>query len=236
MAEHARAGRNVIVSTPAASGKSLGYLMPALTAVLDGGTALYLTPTKALAADQPRARSGRCGCTGCAAAVLDAGDTAACGRPQLGQDARLLPGHHPGHAAPGAAARARPLGPVPVQAAVRHRGRVPRIPGRVRLARGAGAAQAAPDRRLLRRGPGRTGACPAGQARRTARRGGPGTARAPRCSSWPRPRSASRPGVLHCSPGSTRRRSTPTPPRAGRSPSRCGSLRSVRCAVRRARG
>src|ERR1700728_772493 len=36
-AEHARAGRNVILSTPAASGKSLGYLMPALTAVLDGG-------------------------------------------------------------------------------------------------------------------------------------------------------------------------------------------------------
>src|SRR5579862_6823648 len=28
-AEHARAGRNVIVSTPAASGKSLAYLMPA---------------------------------------------------------------------------------------------------------------------------------------------------------------------------------------------------------------
>src|SRR5215468_7514584 len=51
VAEHARAGRNVIVSTPAASGKSLGYLMPALTAVLEGGTALYLTPTKALAAD-----------------------------------------------------------------------------------------------------------------------------------------------------------------------------------------
>src|ERR1700733_14737757 len=48
-AEHARAGRNVILSTPAASGKSLGYLMPALTAVLDGGTVLYLTPTKALA-------------------------------------------------------------------------------------------------------------------------------------------------------------------------------------------
>src|ERR1700722_10739510 len=54
-ADHARAGRNVIISTPAASGKSLGYLMPALTSVLEGGTALYLTPTKALAADQLRA-------------------------------------------------------------------------------------------------------------------------------------------------------------------------------------
>ena len=60
MAEHAQEGRNVIISTPAASGKSLGYLLPALTAVLEGGTALYLAPTRALAADQLRAvrRSG----------------------------------------------------------------------------------------------------------------------------------------------------------------------------------
>src|SRR5580704_13563141 len=77
-ADHARAGRNVIISTPAASGKSLGYLMPALTAVLEGGTALYLTPTKALAADQLRAiRSLRM--HGVRAAVLD-GDTPAAGR------------------------------------------------------------------------------------------------------------------------------------------------------------
>ena len=62
-------------------------------------------------------------------------------RPQLGQGTCLLPGDDAGHAAPRAAARARPLGPVPVQAAVRHRGRVPRLPGRVRLARGPGAAR-----------------------------------------------------------------------------------------------
>jgi DEAD/DEAH box helicase domain-containing protein len=49
---HARAGRNVIISTGAASGKSLGYLLPALAAVLAGDTVLYVTPTKALAADQ----------------------------------------------------------------------------------------------------------------------------------------------------------------------------------------
>ena len=49
---HAQAGRNVIISTGAASGKSLGYLLPALTAVLAGDTVLYVTPTKALAADQ----------------------------------------------------------------------------------------------------------------------------------------------------------------------------------------
>ncbi|MEH3075331.1 MAG: DEAD/DEAH box helicase [Quadrisphaera sp.] len=59
-AEAARAGRHVVVSTGTASGKSLAYLLPALTAVADGAaepggrgaTSLYLSPTKALAADQ----------------------------------------------------------------------------------------------------------------------------------------------------------------------------------------
>src|SRR5262245_4723218 len=51
-ADHARAGRNVIISTAAASGKSLGYLLPALTSLRAGDTVLYVTPTKALAADQ----------------------------------------------------------------------------------------------------------------------------------------------------------------------------------------
>jgi len=50
----ARAGRNVIIATPAASGKSAGYLAAALSAVAEGGTALYIAPTKALAADQLR--------------------------------------------------------------------------------------------------------------------------------------------------------------------------------------
>ena len=62
-AELAHAGRHVVVSTGTASGKSLAYLMPALTAVLEGtraphgrgATALYLSPTKALAHDQWRA-------------------------------------------------------------------------------------------------------------------------------------------------------------------------------------
>ncbi len=62
-AEHAHAGRSVVVSTGTASGKSLAYLLPALTAVREGAqapdgrasTVLYLSPTKALAADQLRA-------------------------------------------------------------------------------------------------------------------------------------------------------------------------------------
>ncbi|MDQ1641618.1 MAG: box helicase protein, partial [Actinomycetota bacterium] len=64
-AELARSGRSVVVSTGTASGKSLAYLLPALTDVLTavdgdgpglGGppTTLYVAPTKALAADQLR--------------------------------------------------------------------------------------------------------------------------------------------------------------------------------------
>ncbi|MFG1618308.1 DEAD/DEAH box helicase [Nonomuraea wenchangensis] len=44
----------MIVSTGTASGKSLAYLTPAVASCVDGGTVLYLTPTKALAADQLR--------------------------------------------------------------------------------------------------------------------------------------------------------------------------------------
>ncbi|WP_244451799.1 DEAD/DEAH box helicase [Streptomyces seoulensis] len=62
-AEHALDGDSVVVATGTASGKSLAYLMPVLSALLDGSeapngrgaTALYLSPTKALAADQCRA-------------------------------------------------------------------------------------------------------------------------------------------------------------------------------------
>ena len=74
-ADHARHGRNVIISTGTASGKSLGYLLPALTGILEGGTALYIAPTKALAADQLAAIRAL-GVPGVRAAALD-GDTSA---------------------------------------------------------------------------------------------------------------------------------------------------------------
>ena len=45
----------MILATRAASGKSAGYLAAALSEVLDGGTVLYIAPTKALAADQLKA-------------------------------------------------------------------------------------------------------------------------------------------------------------------------------------
>ncbi|MCZ2836241.1 DEAD/DEAH box helicase [Modestobacter sp. VKM Ac-2985] len=53
-AELARAGSHVVVATGTASGKSLAYQLPALTALADDPRAcvLYLAPTKALARDQ----------------------------------------------------------------------------------------------------------------------------------------------------------------------------------------
>jgi DEAD/DEAH box helicase domain-containing protein len=72
-------GRSVVVATATASGKSLAYQLPVLQALLDGAggcdraTALYLSPTKALAADQLRAL-GDIALPGVRAATYD-GDT-----------------------------------------------------------------------------------------------------------------------------------------------------------------
>jgi DEAD/DEAH box helicase domain-containing protein len=102
-ASHANAGRNVIISTGAASGKSLGYLLPALTSVLAGDTVLYVTPTKALAADQ-LASIRSLGISGIVAATFD-GDSSTAERAWARSHGRyllttpdmlhraLLPGH-----------------------------------------------------------------------------------------------------------------------------------------------
>ncbi|HEV2984439.1 MAG TPA: DEAD/DEAH box helicase, partial [Vicinamibacterales bacterium] len=52
--DHALAGRNVVVITPTASGKTLCYNAPVLHSILHdpSSRALYLFPTKALAQDQ----------------------------------------------------------------------------------------------------------------------------------------------------------------------------------------
>jgi DEAD/DEAH box helicase domain-containing protein len=77
----AQEGADVVVSTGTASGKSLVYLVPSLSAVVAGlssatgrgATALYLSPTKALAADQ-LARLSALAVPGVRAATYD-GDT-----------------------------------------------------------------------------------------------------------------------------------------------------------------
>ncbi len=52
--DHAQAGKNVVVVTPTASGKTLCYNLPILSALVENPDrrALYLFPTKALAQDQ----------------------------------------------------------------------------------------------------------------------------------------------------------------------------------------
>ncbi len=58
-AAHAYEGRHVVVSTGTASGKSLAYQLPVLSRLAAGekANALYLSPTKALGADQLRSVS-----------------------------------------------------------------------------------------------------------------------------------------------------------------------------------
>src|SRR6516225_10625208 len=53
-AESVHGGKNVVIVTPTASGKTLCYNLPVLNAVLENSDthALYLFPTKALAQDQ----------------------------------------------------------------------------------------------------------------------------------------------------------------------------------------
>jgi DEAD/DEAH box helicase domain-containing protein len=81
VAELAHSGQSTVISTGTASGKSLAYLMPAVHEVLTsrdegserGATVLYLSPTKALAADQRR-RIESLGVDGLRVATYD-GDT-----------------------------------------------------------------------------------------------------------------------------------------------------------------
>ncbi|WP_462418595.1 DEAD/DEAH box helicase [Kytococcus sp. Marseille-QA3725] len=95
-AEHAHAGRNAVVATGTASGKSLAYLLPVLSALTDGSrhvtgrgaTALYLAPTKALAQDQLAAVE-RWMVPGVRATVVD-GDTPPEGRTWARQHANLV--------------------------------------------------------------------------------------------------------------------------------------------------
>ncbi len=86
----ARSGTHVVVATGTASGKSLCYQLPVFEALLRQGhrTAVYLSPTKALAHDQLRAvRSFAL--TGVRAASYD-GDTPMEERPMVRRNANLV--------------------------------------------------------------------------------------------------------------------------------------------------
>ena len=92
----ARNGRNVMISTPSASGKTLCYNIAVLQEFLespaDSGRAIYLFPTKALAQDQLRAL-GELACPG----ILDPtdfstfdGDTPSVERAEIRRRARIV--------------------------------------------------------------------------------------------------------------------------------------------------
>ena len=95
-ADLAHAGTHVVMATGTASGKSLGYLLPVLTALVEGAaaptgrgsTTLYLSPTKALAADQ-LARVQAMAVPGVRAATYD-GDTPTEERRWIREHAQLV--------------------------------------------------------------------------------------------------------------------------------------------------
>ena len=87
----ARSGKNVLVATPSASGKTLCYNVPMLDKVLKerGSCALYLFPTKALAQDQLRALRELATPLGISCASFD-GDTPKEERGEIRRSARIV--------------------------------------------------------------------------------------------------------------------------------------------------
>lgn len=91
----ARAGKNIVLATGTASGKTLAYSLPVLSALVEDpmARALYLFPTKALAQDQWTGMNRQLSLLGqnemLTAAIYD-GDTPTSRRSQIRAEARIL--------------------------------------------------------------------------------------------------------------------------------------------------
>ncbi len=87
----ARSGENVVIATPAASGKTLCYNLVVLNAMLTdkGSRALYLFPTKALAQDQLRSLKELTSGLGVKHATFD-GDTPSWQRSEIKRSANIV--------------------------------------------------------------------------------------------------------------------------------------------------
>jgi DEAD/DEAH box helicase domain-containing protein len=87
-----RDGENVIVATPAASGKSLCYHLPVIEALLEdrSSRALYMFPTKALAQDQSRMLSALTGDDRRVRHGIFDGDTSTQDRPDVRRHSRIV--------------------------------------------------------------------------------------------------------------------------------------------------
>jgi DEAD/DEAH box helicase domain-containing protein len=83
-----RDGTHTVIATGTASGKTLAYQVPILEALLRGGVALYLSPTKALAQDQLR-QIARFGLDDVRAETYD-GDTPMSARASIRRNANLI--------------------------------------------------------------------------------------------------------------------------------------------------
>ncbi|NWF65401.1 MAG: DEAD/DEAH box helicase, partial [Chloroflexi bacterium] len=89
---HARAGRNLILATGTASGKTLAYNLPVLAKMIEDSQAraLYLFPTKALAQDQQSSlESFQSSIVNLKSAIYD-GDTPQPHRPTIRKTARIV--------------------------------------------------------------------------------------------------------------------------------------------------
>ncbi len=87
--EHARAGKNIVLATSTASGKTLAYNLPVLANLTQNpnATAIYLFPTKALTQDQ--LNNLHSFNLELATSIYD-GDTPASHRPAIRENARIL--------------------------------------------------------------------------------------------------------------------------------------------------
>ncbi len=100
--DHTHAGRNIVLATSTASGKTLAYNLPVLAALLENpeARALYLFPTKALTQDQldtlsrfpvnPLAENGTTGKRLNVPTAIYDGDTPKRDRPPIRKNARIL--------------------------------------------------------------------------------------------------------------------------------------------------
>ncbi|HZM21941.1 MAG TPA: DEAD/DEAH box helicase, partial [Anaerolineales bacterium] len=89
---HTRAGRNIILATGTASGKTLAYNLPVFASLLQdhNARALYLFPTKALTQDQlSTLENMELGIWNLSAAIYD-GDTPQSARSAIRKNARIL--------------------------------------------------------------------------------------------------------------------------------------------------
>src|SRR5512138_1733102 len=90
--QHARAGRNLVLATGTASGKTLAYNLPVIAALLEdeSARALYLFPTKALSQDQQaNFQRFNVAAVNVPSAIYD-GDTPQGQRPAIRKNARIV--------------------------------------------------------------------------------------------------------------------------------------------------